>query len=79
MVRVVSFRNYGVFVLCERGGRHHRPHGHIKHRGMRIASVYLETLTVFDEVEPVPSDLLDEIARQQELLLDRWEELNSDD
>jgi hypothetical protein len=78
MVRVLRYRNYGVFVICERGERHHLPHAHIKDRGRRIASVYLETLTVFDEIEPVPGQLLVEIKESQTALLDRWEELNGD-
>jgi hypothetical protein len=79
MVRVLHLGNYGVYVLCERGERHHRPHAHIKFRGLRIASVFLDTLDVYDEVEPVPPLLLGEIAEQQEALLGVWEELNGDD
>jgi hypothetical protein len=78
MVRVLHFRNYGVYVIRERGERHHLPHAHIKDRGRRIASVYLETLTVFDEIEPVPAQLVEEINESQAELLDRWEELNGD-
>ena len=79
MVRVIHFRNYGVYVICERGVQHHRPHAHIKaRRGRRVASIYLETLTLFNQVESVPRDLLDTITENQELLLSRWEELNDD-
>jgi hypothetical protein len=79
MVRVLRYRNYGVYVLQERGERHHRPHAHIKLRRRRIASIFLETLEVYHEVEPVAPELLAEITEQQDALLDRWEELNGDD
>ncbi len=77
MVRVIQYRNYGVYVNDERGGQHHLPHAHIKHRGIRIASVYLTTLTFYWVVEPVPPDLEDLIAERQDELQDRWKELNS--
>jgi hypothetical protein len=77
MTRVIHLRNYGVFVHDERGCPHHNPHAHVKDRGRRIASVHLVTLTVFNEVEAVPGDLLEEIHEQQDRLRAEWERLNS--
>lgn len=68
-----------MYVNDERGGRHHRAHGHIQMRGRRVASVYLETLEIFDVVEPVPGDVLDRLRDEQETLLTMWEELNDVD
>ena len=76
MPRVLRFRNYGVYVNDERGAQHHLPHAEIKHRGTRIASVFLLTLTVFNDVERVPTKLLDHIEQQVGLLLAEWERLN---
>jgi hypothetical protein len=78
MGREIRIRNYGVYVGREVGAQHHRPHAHIKDRGRRIASIFLETLTVYHEVERVPRDLLDAIRDQQERLLEVWEALNGD-
>jgi hypothetical protein len=78
MPRVLKCGNYGVFVLDERGQRHHRPHAHIKHRGHRVASIFLLTLRVFDETERLPSDLVDHIREHQEELLAAWEKLNGE-
>jgi hypothetical protein len=78
MARAIRFRNYGVYVFDERGAPHHRPHAHIKHRGSRVASIFLETLVVFDQVDPVPGELLEEIRVQHEVLIDLWLELNDD-
>jgi hypothetical protein len=78
MARAIRFGNCGVYVYDERGAPHHRPHAHIKHRGRRIASIFLETLVVFDQVEPVPGELLEEIRAQHEVLIDLWLELNDD-
>lgn len=77
MVRVIQYRNYGVYVNDERGGQHHLAHAHIKHRGIRIASVYLTTLTYYWVVEPVPTELEDLVAERQEELQDRWKDLSS--
>lgn len=77
MVRVIQYRNYGVYVNDERGGQHHLAHAHIKHRGIRIASVYLTTLTYYWVVEPVPPELEDLVAERQQELQDRWKDLNS--
>jgi hypothetical protein len=76
MVRVIHQGNHGVYVLDERGAPHHRPHAHIKNRGRRVASVFLETLDLFNVVERVPDDVVEAIRAGQERLLDRWEELN---
>jgi len=78
MTRAFQFRNYAVYVLDERGQPHHRPHGHVKHRGRRVASVFLETLTIFDESESLPRDLLAKIGDEQEALLGLWTELNDE-
>lgn len=76
MTRVIEFRNYGVYVNDERGSQHHSPHAHIKHRGRRIASMHLVTLTMFVELEPVPSELLELFRENQAVLLAEWERLN---
>jgi len=77
MTRVIQYRNYGVYVNDERGERHHRAHAHIQLRGRRVASVFLETLDYYWEVESVPKELKQLIAARQDVLLDCWEELNS--
>lgn len=77
MVRVLRLRGvYGVYVWSERGVGHHRPHAHIKLRGARIASVFLDTLRFYDVVEMPPQEVVAAIEDAQEPLLDRWEELN---
>lgn len=77
MVRFRLYRTvYGVFVYDERGVGHHRPHAHVERRGGRLVSIFLDTGTDFDVVEPLPRGLLDEILVDQEALLELWEELN---
>jgi hypothetical protein len=78
MPRVLTFGNYAVFVLLERGQRHHLPHAHIKHRGVRVASVFLLSLEVFDAVDRLPAGLISQLSENQEALLAAWEELNGD-
>jgi hypothetical protein len=77
MVRVIEHKNYGVYVNDERGAPHHRAHAHILHRGMRVASVFLETLEYYMVLEDLPASLVDAISSEQEQLLDRWQELNA--
>ena len=77
MSRVLHIRNYGVYVNDERGAQHRLPHAHIKNRGTRIASVFLFTLTVFNQVESVPAELLDLISANVDSLLAEWNRLNS--
>ncbi|MDB4947505.1 MAG: hypothetical protein JWM27_154 [Gemmatimonadetes bacterium] len=76
MTRILTHGNYGVFVLSERGHRHHLPHAHVKLRGQRVASVYILTLEVFDQVERLPAGLLEHVYERQEELVTAWEELN---
>jgi hypothetical protein len=77
MVRLLRFGNYGVYVLREVGERHHLPHAHIKHRGNRVASVFLLTLEFYNVVETaLPTDLVDLVREGQEQLLAAWEALN---
>jgi hypothetical protein len=78
MVRVLRVRKYGVYVLREVGERHHLPHAHIKDRGRRIASVFLLTGTLYDVVEDVPDDVIEEIEQCRDVLFDSWEELNGE-
>ena len=78
MARVFRFRNYSAYVLDERGAPHHRPHAHVKHRDQRVASVFLETLELFNVVERLPPELIKEIAAKQSALLEMWMELNDD-
>jgi hypothetical protein len=80
MTRAFRFGNYGVYVYDERGQPHRLPHAHVKRqRGRRVASFFLMTLTTYDEIEPLPSDLLAEIRKEQQHLLDLWAQLNPDD
>jgi hypothetical protein len=76
MARLIRFGNYGVYVLREVGERHHLPHAHIKNRRRRVASVFLLTLEIFDDIEPLPAGLISAINEAQEPLLAAWEELN---
>lgn len=77
MTRVLSFRNYGVYVGDERGERHHSPHAHVKDRGRRIASVHLVSLEVIKQIAPVPAELMQLICDNQDELIAEWERLNS--
>jgi hypothetical protein len=47
-------------------------------RGQRLASIFLVSLEVFNEVERLPADLLDEIRARQDALLTEWMRLNGD-
>ena len=78
MARILTHGNYAVFVLPERGQRHHLPHAHIKHGAQRVASIFLLTLDVFDDIERLPPALLTYIGGNQEQLLAAWKELNGD-
>jgi hypothetical protein len=70
--------NFSVYVFDERGQPHHLPHAHIKQRGRRVASIFLISLEVYDNHEPLPRSLIDEIHVRQEELLGLWLELNGD-
>jgi hypothetical protein len=76
MVRVLHLRNYGVYVADERGERHHSPHAHVKERGRRIASLHLVTLAPLNQIAPIPNDVMNLIRENQDVLLERWEDLN---
>ncbi len=76
MTRAFFSGNFSVYVLDEHGARHHRPHAHIKMRGRRVASVFLETLDVYNATERLPKDLIDRIQDEQEALVALWSELN---
>jgi hypothetical protein len=71
--------NYSVYIRVERGAPHHRPHAHVYLGRALVASVYLETLTVYDNHERLPSDVLKRIREQQDDLLELWMELNPDE
>jgi len=71
--------NIAVYVYDERGQPHHLPHAHIKRGGRRVASIFLLSLEVYDNREPLPRDLIEEIHAMQEDLLRLWQELNGDD
>jgi hypothetical protein len=79
MPRAFLFRNFAVYVVCERGVPHHRPHAHIKVGRRRVASVFLETLDVYDASERLPKGLVDRIRDEQEVLVALWIELNEDE
>lgn len=76
MTKKLQYGEFGVYVYRERGGKHHRPHAHIKFKGKKVASIYLLTLTPFHQVERVPLGLLDEIEAHQDELLRAWEDMN---
>ena len=78
MARVLTYGSHAVYVLDERGQPHHRPHAHIKHGKVRVASVFLITLEVFDQVERLPPGLREHISEHHEELLAKWEELNGE-
>jgi hypothetical protein len=78
MGRLIFLRNLGVYVWDERASPHHLPHAHVCRRGQRLASIFLVSLEVFNEVERLPADLLDEIRARQDALLTEWMRLNGD-
>lgn len=67
-----------MYILRERGQRHHLPHAHIKHGRRRVATVYLLTLNFADQSERLPDDLIAEIRNRQGELIALWTELNGD-
>jgi hypothetical protein len=71
--------NFAVYVYDERGEPHHLPHAHIKQGGRRVASIFLLSLVVYHNREPLPKDLIEEIHVRQEDLLRLWQELNGHD
>ncbi|HZN75640.1 MAG TPA: DUF4160 domain-containing protein [Micromonosporaceae bacterium] len=71
--------NFAVYVYDERGQRHHLPHAHIKQGQRRVASIFLLSLEVYDNREPLPKALLEAIRAAQEDLMRLWRELNGDD
>jgi hypothetical protein len=71
--------NFAVYVYDERGQPHHLPHAHIKQSGRRVASIFLLSLELYDNREPLPRDLIKEIHARQVDLLNLWLELNRDD
>lgn len=77
MTRVLHLSNYGVYVGDERGGRHHSPHAHVKHRARRIASVHILSLEVIKQLAPVPIEVMELMRENQEALITEWERLNS--
>lgn len=79
MARAFRIGNYSVYVRAERGAPHHRPHAHVYLGRTLIASVYLETLSVYDDHERLPSRVLKAIREKQDELLALWMELNPDD
>jgi hypothetical protein len=78
MPKILVYGSYAVFVLSERGQRHHLPHAHIKQRGNNIASIFLISLEVFDAIERLPPNLVRHICDHQAKLLAAWEDLNGD-
>lgn len=78
MARAFRIGNFAVYVLDERGGQHHRAHAHVKHRGQRVASVFLETLTFYNCHDQLPRELTNMITAEQDALLRLWAELNDD-
>ena len=78
MGRIIFLRNIGVYVYEERGSPHHLPHAHVERRGDRLASVFLLSLELFNQVERLPSELVAKIKDEQVALLTEWVRLNGD-
>ena len=79
MARVFRIGNFSVYVQCETGAPHHRPHGHIKRGAQRVASVFIDTLTIFHATETLPRNLLDRLQEEQSTMIQTWIELNEQD
>lgn len=79
MTRVFRTGNFSVYVYNETGAPHHRPHGHIKRGPQRVASVFIDTLTIFHETEPLPKSLLDRLQEEQPTMIQTWIDLNEQD
>lgn len=77
----LAFRmgNFGVYVFDERGQPHHFAHAHIKQGKRRVASIFLVTLVVYHDRQPLPRALLEAIRERQGDLMTLWRELNGDD
>lgn len=71
--------NFRVYVYAERGQPHHLPHAHIKLGRQRVASIFLLSLEVYDNRDPLPRSLIKAIHENQDDLLNLWRELNGDD
>lgn len=71
--------NFRVYVYDERGQPHHLPHAHIKQGKRRVASIFLLSLEVYDNRDPLPRSLIKTIHEKQDDLLNLWRELNGDD
>ncbi len=78
MTRAIRFGNYGVYVWDERRAQHHLPHAHIKNRDAEVGSIYLFTLTIYDQVEPIPRALVELIEERRIELIDLWARLNDE-
>ena len=76
MTRAFAFGNLAVYILDERGAPHHHAHAHIKRKGQRVATVFLATLTLIDQNEPLPKDFLDRLAQEQPNMIELWSQLN---
>jgi len=79
MARCFREGRYSVYVIAERGGPHHRAHAHIKHGGSRVASIFLETLEIYHQLEDLPATLVRRLQEEQTNMLALWDELNRDD
>lgn len=78
MARLFRKGNISVYIYREAGGRHHRPHAHVKQGATTIATVYLETLDVVLGSAEVPDSVRDELSARQDEALDMWADLNDD-
>lgn len=76
MVRVIRFRNVSVFILDERGGRHHEPHCHVKWSG-KICSIRLRDLEVLAG-DPLPRDLRELLDGHKDELWSMWRMMNGE-
>jgi hypothetical protein len=79
MTQAFRHRNYGVYILNERGERHHLPHAHVKERSTLICTINLLTLKPLQKNKKIPADLRERLEEEQEAMLKIWKRLNDDD
>ena len=74
MPEILRKDGYVVCIYCERGGRHHLPHCHLRW-GVEEAVVSLVTMRrlVGDEIPPSGKAIL---VENRDLLVKKWDELN---
>ena len=74
---MVSDGTFTIYVYGEKGGKHHKPHCHIRWAGHEAV---LEIRSL-DQIigDPLPRNGRALAQRYVEAIADKWEELNDDD